>query len=294
MWDYTEKVMEHFLAPKNAGEIESPDAVGEVGSIACGDALKLTLKLDENERILDAKFKTFGCASAIASSSVLTELIKGKTLDEAAQVTNREIAEALGGLPEEKMHCSVMGQEALEAAIKSYREKGHPDAAPNAQLHTEGRIVCKCFGVTDATIKNAIRENNLHTVEDVIHFTKAGGSCGQCQGEIAEILREVLGESAIKIGAPGTEVQKPKKPLSNLQRMQLIEQVVDEVIRPHLVADGGDIELVDIDRTEVTITLHGACGSCPISDFTLKDFVERVLREKVDPQITVVEQKDEQ
>ena len=100
MWNYTDKVMDHFLHPRNVGEIENPDGVGEVGNAACGDALKLTFKLDKEGRIEDVKFKTFGCASAIASSSALTEIIKGKTLDEAARVTNQDIAEVLGGLPE--------------------------------------------------------------------------------------------------------------------------------------------------------------------------------------------------
>ncbi|RJQ56818.1 MAG: Fe-S cluster assembly protein NifU, partial [Nitrospiraceae bacterium] len=160
MWEYTEKVKDLFLHPKNVGEIKNPDAVGEVGSMVCGDALKLTLKIDrEAEKITDAKFKTFGCASAIASSSALTELIKGKTLDEAMTVTNQDIAEYLGGLPREKMHCSVLGREALEAAVANYR--GEKPAETE-----EGEIVCQCFGITDRKIKRVILENNLRTAGD--------------------------------------------------------------------------------------------------------------------------------
>ncbi len=174
MWEYTDKVKEHFLNPHNVGEIENPDGVAEVGSLACGDALKLTFKLDENKRIKDAKFKTFGCASAIASSSALTEIIKGMTVDEALKVSNQDIAQYLGGLPDEKMHCSVMGKQALEKAVENYR------GAP--ALETGAKIICECFGVTDKEIERAIRENNLSTVEDVTNYTKAGGGCGVLSG----------------------------------------------------------------------------------------------------------------
>src|SRR4030042_15719 len=172
MWEYTEKVKEFFLQPKNIGEIENPDAVGEVGNIVCGDALKLFLKIDkETNRITDAKFQTFGCASAIASSSALTEVIKGKTVDEALKVTNNDIAEYLGGLPREKMHCSVMGMEALEAAIANYR--GLPSV-----IEEEGRLVCKCFDVTEEKIRKIAIENHLTTVDEVTDSKKAGGGCG--------------------------------------------------------------------------------------------------------------------
>jgi NifU-like protein len=281
MWDYTDKVKEHFLNPRNVGDIPDADAVGEVGSLACGDALKLFLKLDEKkERIVDAKFQTFGCGSAIASSSALTEMIKGKTLDEALAVTNQEIADFLGGLPEEKMHCSVMGQEALEAAIATYR--GH-EVTPHDHDHAEqeGEVVCKCFGLTDGFLKKVIAANKLHTAEQVTHFTKAGGACGGCIPRIKELIAEVLGEQTQE------ERKRPEK-LTNLRKMQLIQDVLEKDVRPQLWADGGDLELIDIDGGKVQIAFRKACAGCVSSGYTAR-FVEQKLRELVADDITVVE-----
>jgi len=271
MWEYTDKVKEHFLNPRNVGEVENPDGIAEVGSIACGDALKFSFKLDENKRIKEAKFKTFGCASAIASSSALTEMIKGMTLEEAAKVTNKDIAEYLGGLPDEKMHCSVMGQEALEKAIENYR------GAPAKE--TGAKIVCECFGVTDREIERAIRENDLTTVEEVTNYTKAGGGCGNCKDAIQEIIDRVRAE-AKPSGAPK---------LTNIQKIRKIEEALEKEIRPSLRHDGGDIELIDVIGNRVIVAVRGACASCKASDITLKHFVEAKLRDLVSPDLNIEE-----
>ena len=120
--EYSAKVMEHYQNPRNVGEIENPSGVGTVGNPACGDVMKLTIKV-ENGRIVDVKFKTFGCGAAIATSSMVTELVKGKTIEEALNITNKTVAEALDGLPKIKMHCSLLAEDALRAAIEDYREK---------------------------------------------------------------------------------------------------------------------------------------------------------------------------
>lgn len=277
MWEYTDKVRDHFMNPRNVGEIPDADGVGEVGSLACGDALKLYIKLGADGRISDAKFKTFGCASAIASSSALTEMIKGMTLEEAEKVTNEDIANALGGLPKEKMHCSVMGREALEAAIANYRGVPLPMA--------EGEVVCECFGVTDLEIRRAIQESKLKSVEEITNFTKAGGGCGRCVDRLEEILRQERHD--IQDIIPDQRQRK----LTNIKKIKMIEDVLEREIKPALRKDGGDIELVDLDGDFVTVSLRGACASCKKSQTTIKDYVEKKLREQVLDSLIVEEER---
>lgn len=278
MWEYTDKVKDHFMNPRNVGEIKDANAVGEVGSLSCGDALKLMLKVDEKEIIVDAKFQTFGCASAIASSSALTEMVKGLPLVEAEKITNEEIADFLGGLPKEKMHCSVMGREALEAAVANYRGVPVPVA--------EGEVVCECFGVTDLEIKRAIDESHLRSVEDITNFTKAGGGCGKCLDRLQEILDEVAGGGKSRI----IPMKGPAR-MTTIQKIKKIENVLEREIRPTLRNDGGDIELIDVDGDTVIVALRGACGGCSRSTTTLKEYVEKTLREQVLDTLVVEEDR---
>ena len=279
MWEYTDKVKDHFFNPRNIGVLADANAVGEVGSLACGDALKLFLKIDPaTEKIVDASFQTFGCGSAIASSSALTEMIKGKTVKEALKITNQDIADYLGGLPKEKMHCSVMGRDAFQAAVACYRG----EAAPMEQA--EGELVCECFGVTDEQIRRAVRENNLSTIQEVTDYTKAGGGCGLCHDKIERIIAEIKGETSVAESI----VSKPRKSMTNIQKIAKIQEVLEKEIRPSLQQDGGDVELIDLDGDVVKIALRGLCSSCPSSALT-KNGIENKLRELVHPDLAVQE-----
>jgi len=273
MWEYTDKVKDHFLNPRNVGVIENPDGFGEVGSLACGDALTLYFKLDEKGKIKDAKFQTFGCASAIASSSALTEMMKGLTLDEVSKITNEDIASYLGELPKEKMHCSVMGRDALEKAISHYRGE--------KEKKVEGEIVCECFGVTDVEIRRAVTENNLSTIEDVTDYVKAGGGCGKCHEKIQEIIDSVQSKEM--------PAKKKVVKLTNIQKIKLIEETLEREIKPALKKDGGNIELIDVDGNRIIVKMRGTCATCSKSQITLKHYVESKLRELVAPELIVEE-----
>ena len=277
MWDYSDKVKEHFFKPKNAGGVAEANATGEVGSISWGDALRLTVKVDDDtEVILEAGFQTFGCGSAIASSSVLTEMIIGMTIDDALKITNQDIAGQLEGLPPEKMHCSVMGREALQAAIANYRGEVWKDD------HEEGALICKCFAIDAVMIEEMVWANKLRTVEDVTNFTKAGGGCASCHEDIEAILEKVLAEKGEKFDPTVTPAAQPEKiaavkaPLTNLQRIKKIEEVL-ESLRPSLLADGGDVELVEVIGNTAYVNMTGACNGCQMAAMTISGIQQRLM-----------------
>lgn len=283
MWDYSETVKEHFYNPRNAGEVEQANATGDVGSLSCGDALRLMLKVNpETEIIEDAGFQTFGCGSAIASSSALTEMIKGMTVDDALQVSNQDIADYLDGLPPEKMHCSVMGREALQAAVADYRGEEWADD------HEEGALICKCFAIDEVMIEETVRANNLKTVEEVANYTKAGGGCASCHEGIEEILVRVMaeaGETFDPAAAPAPDMDTTPETLVSgtsgmaiMKRIKRIETII-ESIRPQLQADRGDIELVEVMGDTIYVNMTGACSGCQMAAQTLGGVQQRIIED---------------
>jgi NifU-like protein len=326
MWDYSEKVKEHFFNPKNAGVLATANAVGEVGALACGDALKLMLHIDRaTEIILDARFQAFGCGSAIASSSAVTEMVIGRTLSQAASIGSRDIADYLGGLPVEKMHCAVMGYEALQSALAAFRGEAR------SFDHEEGALVCRCHGVDEKAIEGAIREHQLTSVEQVTARTMAGSGCTTCYERIEDILvrvtaqalraqeeARIAAEAAVAqtktpAAAPGTitllaarprsapaaqpgpatprptpaaaetspltpasPLPPPSAGMTNLKKIRLIEETIED-LRVYLRKDGGDCELIDVDGSNVLVSLTGACVGCQMASVTVSGIQERLI-----------------
>ncbi len=278
MWDYSEKVMDHYRNPRNVGTIDDADAIGSAGSLACGDQLKIYLKIKDNI-VTDAKFQTFGCGSAVASSSILTEMIIGKTVDEVRKITNKDIADELGGLPPEKMHCSVMGYEALEDALKSYHADGYIDLEELKGEETKEKMICTCFQVTENVIWDAIKQNGLKTVEEVTNYTKAGGACGKCRSAIQDIINTYYNK------------EKSEESMTTTQWILKVNNVIETQISPELQKDGGDIELVDIKNKTIYVKLKGRCSGCKNSTMTLKSFAEKILQDSLGSDITIIEVK---
>ena len=190
-WVYTDVVKDHFMNPRNLWKEDEDfqaDGVGEVGSLACGDQMRVGIKVEDN-RIKDLRWLTYGCASAIASTSKMSEMAIGMTLKEAYGLTPKAIMDELGGLPEHKFHCSVLGDKALRAAIDNYlEEKG----LPNPYKANSATMVCECKGVTDQMIEALVRDDKVRTVAELEAITGAGTGCGKCRGKLQEAIEEAM------------------------------------------------------------------------------------------------------
>lgn len=195
-WVYSDVVKDHFFNPRNIMKDDesayAADGVGEVGSIACGDMMKMWIKIDrDNDTISDCKWKTFGCASAIGSTSVLSTMVIGMKTEEAIKITPQDILEKLGGLPERKVHCSVLGDKALRAALEDYFKKTGQDARIDARKQED--VLCECLTVTRGEIEEAV-EHGAKSFEQVQERTKCGTGCGNCEEEITKFVGELVGK----------------------------------------------------------------------------------------------------
>ncbi len=191
-WVYTEKLKDHFTNPRNVLRDDDTtvyDGSGLVGNMKCGDEMMVVIRVDRQKGvILDCKWKTYGCASAIASTSVLSEMVKGMPLDKAFRLSPKDVAKELGGLPDHKIHCSVLGDKALRAAINDYYAKhGMGDKVEKE----EARLICQCMNVTDFEIEHAVLEG-ARTLLELQEHTKLGTVCGQCKDEATRVMKEFI------------------------------------------------------------------------------------------------------
>jgi len=319
-WEYSEKTKQLFMDAVHGkpgthlGEIEDPDGFGEHGSIACGDALRFTFRVkrhptDPTQDVIEAaRYLTFGCTSAIAASEALCALIEQGhyTPIQALKITNQDIVDYLEALPQQKIHCSVMGAEALEAAVFNWAQKRGGDLDRlGIDMHLkeedEGRIVCKCFSITEPYLRRKIKELNLRTIPEIVNAIKAGGACMSCHhvpGGLQDLLDQtwndsqrqlkILPQGTLPLTVPAETASSGEAPVSPYQFSKKVEKTLDEYVRPMLQQDGGDVEILDIKGFRVYCRLAGACSGCAGAHQTLRMLVERALKEKVDERVQVI------
>jgi NifU-like protein len=323
-WEYSEKTKQLFMDAVHGkpgthlGEIPNPDGLGEHGSIACGDAMRFMFRVDRHptdatkDVITDARYLTFGCTSAIAASEALCAIIEQGhyTPIEALAITNQDIVTFLEGLPSQKIHCSVMGAEALEAAVFNWAQRRGVDLRElgvdiHAKEQEEGRIVCKCFSLTEPYLRRKIKELNLRTIPEITGALKAGGACMSCHhapGGLQDLLDETWGKPTSPLpilpmatlptgnGEPGAAEAAELSPrVSPYQFSKQVENVIEHYARPMMQKDGGDVEIVDIKGTLVYCRFIGSCAGCHAAAQSLKLLVEGPLKEHVDERIRVIQ-----
>ena len=314
LWEaYSKKVQERMDNPTHLGVITQEDAdkkgakliVADYGAEACGDAVRLYWLVDSNDTIIDAKFKSFGCGTAIASSDMMVELCLNKKVQDAVKITNIDVEKALRdepntpAVPGQKMHCSVMAYDVIKKAAGIYLGK-------NAEDFEDEIIVCECARVSLSTIKDVIRLNDLKSVEEITQYTKAGAFCKSCIKEgghekreyyLVDILRDVRAEmEAEKLKenvAQSSAGTLAFKDMTMVQKVKAIDKIIDENIRPMLMMDGGNMEIIDIKETsdnfiDVYIRYLGACSGCASGSTGTLFAIESILQENLAENIRVL------
>ncbi len=314
IWDeYSENVIRRMDDPTHQGEISEQRAkelnakliIADFGAESCGDAVRLYWAVNEETNVIEeSKFKSFGCGTAIASSDVMAELCIGKTVDEAVKITNIDVEHALRdepdipAVPPQKMHCSVMAYDVIKKAAAQYK------GVDIESFETEV-IVCECARVSLGTIQEVIKINDLTTVEQITDYTKAGAFCKSCikagghedrEYYLVDILqdtREKMQEEKIKIAADlSSQGANTFDKMTIVQRIKTIDAVLDADIRPMLVMDGGNMEIIDIKENiphyDLYIRYLGACNGCASGDTGTLYAIESILKQKVDENIRVL------
>ena len=312
LWDaYSNKVTTLMNNPNHQGEIFEADAeangnkliVADFGAESCGDAVRLYWEIDpKDDRIVNSKFKSFGCGTAIASSDVMTDLCIGKTVAEAVKITNIDVEMALRDDPEtpavppQKMHCSVMAYDVIKKAAGLYM-------GVDAESFEEEIIVCECARVSLTTLQEVIRLNDLTTIEQITDYTKAGGFCKSCikpgghearEWYLVDILadtRKEMDEEIMKAAADAGG-SASFEDMTLVQQIKAIDAEIDESIRQFLVMDGGDMEVIDIKLSDEYIDVYirylGACNGCASSSTGTLYAIESTLKEKLSTKIRVL------
>ncbi len=309
IWEeYSQKVQDLMNNPQNMGEITEEEAkqrggkliVADFGAESCGDAVRLYWLVDEKtDIIMDSKFKSFGCGTAIASSDTMAELCKGKTVDEAVKITNIDVEFAMRDTPEtpavppQKMHCSVMAYDVIKAAAGKYK-------GVDADHFEDEIIVCECARVSLGTIKEVIKLNNLKSVEEITNYTKAGAFCKSCikpgghedrEYYLTDILAEVRAEME-KEKLQNESLSNDFEHMTVVRQLKAIESTLDTDIRPMLMMDGGNMEVIDLQPSEENIDIYirylGACSGCASGSTGTLYAIEDVLKDKLSQKIRVL------
>lgn len=310
LWEqYSKKVAARMDNPTNRGELTHEDAarlggelvVADHGAESCGDAVRLYWVVDPKTKIIKAaRFKSFGCGTAIASSDMMAELCVGRTVDEAAKITNIDVERALRddpktpAVPPQKMHCSVMAYDVIKKAVAQYK------GVDLSALETE-TIVCECGRVSLGTIQDAIRLNDLKTVADITRYTKAGGFCKSCVApggheKRRHYLVDILRDTRAQMEKEKLHVRMETEDFSSMtlvRKLKAVEKVLQEHVQKMLEADGGGVELVDIKEEPdgqvlVYVQYRGACQGCPSAGTNTLSAIESVLHQHLSARIKVI------